>query len=142
MDLPRFVYPSVCPLMNLWVVSTIPVTFVFCLVTLQKSLTLWHSEFPFSLPEISKPLSKNIAQRTCLQGTLPIHHPPILLPPKKKGRKLIPLSLKAIRTFFFFFFSISNAIDLCSLGKSIEGVTTDYTTRKEILKESSERVHT
>lgn len=45
-------------------------------------------------------------------------------------------------THVFSFFSISNKIDLCSLGKSKEGVTTDYSMKKEILKDSLEIAHT
>lgn len=114
-----------------------------------KSLASWHSEFSSSLPGwISPSVKLQIADwRTCLGGRLQMHASPHSLIPskwKRKKRKLYPLSLKAkyIYIFFFFFFSISNGIDLCSLGKSIGGVTTDYTMRKEILKDSLEIAHT
>lgn len=125
-------------LMDIWVASTIPITLGFCLVTAH-TLAGWHSQFPFSLPEASR-RSLRVALRTRGGSTADCSPSLTLSKRERKKKKTAPTQLKS--DTFFSFFSISNGIDLCSLGKSIGGVTTDYTERKEILKDSLEAAHT
>ena len=82
-----------------------------CLVTLPTSSLVAFRISLFSTGT-NKTLYENVDQRTYLSGELQVHYPPprrrprlltVLFPPNIKGRKLHPLSLKAIYICVFFF---------------------------------------